>query len=53
MLELASKLCTKAGSLILRGKSSRIKGLIVYLLIVKCWHNFCYIEDALPQSPLA
>jgi hypothetical protein len=35
--------CTR--SLILRGKTRAVQGQIAYLLMIKCWHSFCYNRD--------
>jgi hypothetical protein len=35
-----------AGSMILVGKSKAFQGFIIYLLMDKCWHNFCLLAYA-------
>jgi hypothetical protein len=48
MHELAQnlhQLCALHRSLILRGKTQAVQGQIAYLLMVKCWHSFCYNRD--------
>jgi hypothetical protein len=42
MHEHASQLCVVTWPLIVKGESGTLQRLIVYLLMVKSWHSFCF-----------
>jgi hypothetical protein len=52
MDELAPRSCTLKVSLILRGKLSGLKVIIIYLLMEKSWHNFCLEGNAPVARPV-